>query len=136
MFTVKDAVENRGSSPVTLHPYGLVSRHGRPTTLGYYVLHEGLIGVLGDKGLQEYTYDAIDKEGAVPGQNTTRQGVGRRDRRLRRHHRQVLGRGGHPGPGAALPGLVHVAPGRDGRDLPGQHARRRARAAARRARSR
>jgi YidC/Oxa1 family membrane protein insertase len=71
MFTVKDAVENRGSSPVTLHPYGLVSRHGRPSTLGYYVLHEGLIGVLGDKGLQEYTYDAIDKEGAVPGQNTT-----------------------------------------------------------------
>ncbi|MBM6578702.1 membrane protein insertase YidC [Microvirga sp. BT689] len=70
MFTVKNAVENRGSTPVTLHPYGLVSRHGRPTTLGYYVLHEGLIGVLGDKGLQEYTYDAIAKEEPVPaGQN-------------------------------------------------------------------
>jgi YidC/Oxa1 family membrane protein insertase len=70
MFTVKDAVENRGSAPVTIFPYGLVSRHGKPTTLGYYVLHEGLIGVLGEQGLQEYTYDALAKEGAVPGQNT------------------------------------------------------------------
>ncbi|HEX2135726.1 MAG TPA: membrane protein insertase YidC [Microvirga sp.] len=70
MFTVKDTVENRGAAPVTVHPYGLVSRHGKPATLGYYVLHEGLIGVLGDQGLQEYTYDAIDKEGPVAGQNT------------------------------------------------------------------
>jgi YidC/Oxa1 family membrane protein insertase len=71
MFTVRDAVENRGTAPATLYPYGLVSRHGRPTTLGYYVLHEGLVGVLGDQGLQEWTYDAVEKEGAVPGQNTT-----------------------------------------------------------------
>ena len=54
MFTVKDAVENRGTAPVTLQSYGLVSRHGTPDTLGYYVLHEGMIGVLGDQGLQEY----------------------------------------------------------------------------------
>jgi YidC/Oxa1 family membrane protein insertase len=71
MFTVKDAVENRGSAVANLHPYGLVSRHGRPTTLGYYVLHEGLVGVLGDQGLQEWTYDTVEKEGPVPGQNTT-----------------------------------------------------------------
>jgi len=71
MFTVKSAVENRGSAPVTLHPYGLVSRHGKPTTMGYYVLHEGMTGVLGDQGLQEYTYTDLDKENAVPaGQNT------------------------------------------------------------------
>ena len=40
------------------------------------MLHEGLIGVLGDQGLQEYTYDAVEKEGPIPGQNTTRQGLG------------------------------------------------------------
>jgi YidC/Oxa1 family membrane protein insertase len=68
MFTVKDSVENRGSDPLTLHPYSLVSRHGRPTTLGYYVLHEGMIGVLGDQGLQEYTYAKLDKETPVSGQ--------------------------------------------------------------------
>ncbi|ACL60222.1 membrane protein insertase YidC [Methylobacterium nodulans] len=62
MFTVEDSVENKGQSAVTLYPYGLVSRWGKPHTQGYYVLHEGLIGVLGDKGLQEYTYDKMAKE--------------------------------------------------------------------------
>jgi YidC/Oxa1 family membrane protein insertase len=67
MFTIKSAVENRGTAPVTLQSYGLVSRHGKPTTLGYYVLHEGMIGVLGDKGLQEITYATLDKQDAVAG---------------------------------------------------------------------
>jgi YidC/Oxa1 family membrane protein insertase len=62
LFTVTDSVENRRGDPVTLFPYGLVSRHGKPTTLGYYVLHEGLIGALGGQGLQEYTYDNVEKE--------------------------------------------------------------------------
>ena len=30
MFTVTDAVANSASEPVTLYPYGLVSRHGVP----------------------------------------------------------------------------------------------------------
>jgi len=67
MFTVKNSVENRGGASVALKPYGLVSRHGKPVTLGYYVLHEGLIGVLGDNGLQEFKYDALDKEEPVAG---------------------------------------------------------------------
>ncbi|MFE1601429.1 membrane protein insertase YidC [Methylobacterium sp. ID0610] len=62
MFTVEDSVENKGANAVTLYPYGLVSRWGKPHTQGYYVLHEGLIGVAGDKGLQEYTYDKMAKE--------------------------------------------------------------------------
>ncbi len=60
MFTVKDDVENKGGAPVTLFPYALVSRHGMPQTQGYYILHEGLIGVLGDAGLQEVTYAKMD----------------------------------------------------------------------------
>jgi YidC/Oxa1 family membrane protein insertase len=70
MFMVRDEVQNTSQSAVTLFPYGLVARHGRPPTLGFYVLHEGLIGVLGEQGLQEYTYDAIDKEPLLSG--TTR----------------------------------------------------------------
>jgi YidC/Oxa1 family membrane protein insertase len=62
MFTVKDEVDNKGANPVSLLPYGVVTRFGKPATLGFYVLHEGLIGVLGEQGLQEYTYDALDKE--------------------------------------------------------------------------
>jgi YidC/Oxa1 family membrane protein insertase len=65
MFSIRDEVENRGSAPVTLFPFGQVVRHGKPATLGYYVLHEGLIGNLGEQGLQEYTYDKIDKEPAL-----------------------------------------------------------------------
>jgi YidC/Oxa1 family membrane protein insertase len=73
MFTVKDAVENRGSAPVTLQSYGLVSRHGKPVTLGYYVLHEGMIGVLGDEGLQEITYANLDKKEPISGGSTVGQ---------------------------------------------------------------
>ncbi|WP_127090971.1 membrane protein insertase YidC [Aquabacter cavernae] len=60
MFTVKDDVENRGGAPVTLYPYALVTRHGLPQTQGFYILHEGMIGVLGDAGLQEITYSKIE----------------------------------------------------------------------------
>ncbi|WP_029005492.1 membrane protein insertase YidC [Azorhizobium doebereinerae] len=60
MFTVKDEVENKGTAPATLYPYALVSRHGMPHTQGFYILHEGLIGVMGDHGLQEITYAKMD----------------------------------------------------------------------------
>jgi YidC/Oxa1 family membrane protein insertase len=66
LFTVKDEVANKSSSPVTLYPYALISRHGAPPTLGYYILHEGLIGVLGDQGLQEVTYKSIDDKKTIP----------------------------------------------------------------------
>ena len=52
LFSIKDAVENKGASPVTLFPYALISRHGAPKVQGYYILHEGLIGVMGDQGEQ------------------------------------------------------------------------------------
>jgi YidC/Oxa1 family membrane protein insertase len=60
LFTVKDEVANNSGSPVTLFPYALISRHGTPQVQGYYILHEGLIGVMGDQGLQEMTYKKIE----------------------------------------------------------------------------
>jgi YidC/Oxa1 family membrane protein insertase len=65
MFTLKDEVINKGTTPATLYPFGLISRHGTPQTLGYYILHEGLIGVFGDQGLQEETYANIEKKKEV-----------------------------------------------------------------------
>jgi len=62
LFTIKDAVLNKGAAPVTLYPYALISRHGTPKTEGFYILHEGLIGVLGEKGLQEVAYSDIEKK--------------------------------------------------------------------------
>ena len=60
VFSVRDDVVNKGTAGVTLYPYALISRHGTPPTLGYYILFEGLIGVLGDK-LQEVKYTDIEK---------------------------------------------------------------------------
>src|SRR6187397_3105381 len=65
LFTIKDDVSNKSGSPVTLFPYALISRHGIPPTAGYYVLHEGLIGVLGESGLQEFTYKNIEDKISV-----------------------------------------------------------------------
>jgi YidC/Oxa1 family membrane protein insertase len=65
LFTLKDEVTNVGNAPVTLYPFALISRHGTPQVSGYYILHEGLIGYLGDQGLQEYTYKKIDEAKAV-----------------------------------------------------------------------
>jgi YidC/Oxa1 family membrane protein insertase len=61
LFTIKDEVSNSGNAPVTLYPFALISRHGTPQVSGYYILHEGLIGYLGEQGLQEYAYKKIDE---------------------------------------------------------------------------
>ena len=71
----------RAIRPVTLYPYALISRHGTPPTLGYYILHEGLIGVLGDR-LQEDSYADLEKKKDIPFTSTNAWlGI----------HRQILG---------------------------------------------
>ena len=87
LFTIKDEVANKSAAPVTLYPYALISRHGTPKTEGYYILHEGLIGVFGDKGLQEETYAKIEK---------VKTHELRCHQCLARLHRQVLGRDASP----------------------------------------
>ncbi len=62
LFTIKDEVTNTGAAAATLYPFGLISRHGTPQVSGYYILHEGLIGVLGDQGLQEISYKTIEEK--------------------------------------------------------------------------
>jgi YidC/Oxa1 family membrane protein insertase len=62
LFTIRDEVANKSPAAVTLYPYALISRHGTPHTLGYYILHEGLVGVMGDQGLKEETYAKIEEK--------------------------------------------------------------------------
>ena len=64
MFTVTQRVENTSDEPVTLHPYGLISRWGTPETLGFFILHEGPIGVL-DGTLEEIDYDDLREDGPI-----------------------------------------------------------------------
>jgi YidC/Oxa1 family membrane protein insertase len=64
MFTIMQRVVNQGSAAVTLYPYSRILRAGTPHTAGYYILHEGLIGVLGGT-LHEIKYKDLAKEGSV-----------------------------------------------------------------------
>jgi YidC/Oxa1 family membrane protein insertase len=63
MFIILDEVENQTSAPITLHPYARIYRYGTPTVQGFFILHEGLIGVLGEGGLHELTYADVQKDG-------------------------------------------------------------------------
>lgn len=70
MFTVTDKVTNTGDAAVTLYPYSLVSRSGTPQTLGYYILHEGPLGVV-DGTLKEYKYkDLAEQQQPVSASST------------------------------------------------------------------
>ncbi|MEP2942984.1 MAG: membrane protein insertase YidC [Hyphomicrobiales bacterium] len=60
MFTLTDKVMNSGAEAVNVYPYGFVSRRGRPKTSGIWILHEGLIGMFGEEGLQEIDYDDLE----------------------------------------------------------------------------
>ena len=71
MFTVTDRVENTSGTELKLTPYGFIRRVGTPHTEGYYILHEGLLGVFGEQGLKELTYANLEKE---PNLSTTDKG--------------------------------------------------------------
>ena len=69
MFTVTQRVINQSEAPVSLSPYGLVSRTGHPDILGFYILHEGLIGVF-DGILEELDYDDVEEERVIQQETT------------------------------------------------------------------
>jgi YidC/Oxa1 family membrane protein insertase len=62
MFTITQRVVNGGESSVELSPYGLISRSGTPKVLGFYILHEGLLGVFNNT-LEEVDYKDLVKDG-------------------------------------------------------------------------
>ena len=69
LISISQRVSNRSTAPVTLHPYGLVSRSNPPNTLGFFILHEGPIGVLNDE-LEEVDYDDLQDDGRQTVQST------------------------------------------------------------------
>ncbi|MCE9650988.1 MAG: membrane protein insertase YidC [Parvibaculum sp.] len=62
LFTIADTVENKGASPVTLYPYGLVSRTGQSELKPFYILHEGFIGEFKENGEETIKYAAAVKD--------------------------------------------------------------------------
>ena len=69
LFTITQRVTNTSEGAVTLLPYGLISRTGTPDILGFYILHEGLLGVF-DETLKEVDYSDLREDGPVTQQGT------------------------------------------------------------------
>ena len=69
MFAARRTVTNSGAAPVTLYPYGLLSRWGTPHTMGYFILHEGPIGVFNNT-LNEVNYKDVVEEKQVEHEST------------------------------------------------------------------
>ncbi|MFN3934519.1 membrane protein insertase YidC [Parvibaculum sp.] len=65
LFTVRDRIENTGTSAVTLYPYGLVSRTGKPSGSAFFILHEGFIGEFPSVGEVAVSYKNAVKDGPV-----------------------------------------------------------------------
>ncbi|MFN7193454.1 MAG: membrane protein insertase YidC [Rhodospirillales bacterium] len=64
-FRIEQRVTNNGAAPVSLHGYSLASRVGTPTLGGYYILHEGPIGVFNEQ-LKEPSYQDLREKKQIP----------------------------------------------------------------------
>ncbi len=62
MFTVRQSVKNATGAPVKLFPWARIRRDYTPEVAGYYILFEGLLGVV-DGTLQETNYAKAKSEG-------------------------------------------------------------------------
>jgi YidC/Oxa1 family membrane protein insertase len=60
LFSFEDTIANASDRTASVAGYGRVTRFFRPETAGIYVLHEGLIGVIGEEGLQEVDYSDVE----------------------------------------------------------------------------
>ncbi len=65
MFSIKQSVENTSDTARKLQPYGIVARHGEPDTVGFFILHEGMVG-MADGELTEIDYNDMPDLDVIP----------------------------------------------------------------------
>ena len=75
MITADQSVQNNSAEPISVLPWARIRREHTPASAGYYILHEGFTGVLGDR-LHEMTYanaktEAGRRSGVALDQQTT-----------------------------------------------------------------
>jgi YidC/Oxa1 family membrane protein insertase len=76
LFTVEQRVINGAAGTVTVNPWGRIRREYTPETAGFFILHEGLVGVF-DGRLTEQTYASAEEEAEKQGGvSFTREGSG------------------------------------------------------------
>ena len=61
LFKVKQQIKNDGNNKYDFYPYAQIVRDKKPKVLGYYILHEGFIGVF-DEELKEEDYKDIEEK--------------------------------------------------------------------------
>ena len=65
LFSITQSVENTTGDDIRLQPYGIVARVGEPETIGFYILHEGVVRA-SDGEIQEIDYDDMPDQTADP----------------------------------------------------------------------
>jgi YidC/Oxa1 family membrane protein insertase len=65
MFSIKQSVENNTGGSLRMAPYGIIARHGEPETIGFYILHEGVVRA-SDGEIQEIDYDDMPDQNIDP----------------------------------------------------------------------
>ncbi|MDE0588491.1 membrane protein insertase YidC [Halocynthiibacter sp. C4] len=58
MFSIEQSVTNTTDSAKRLYPYGMITQHGEPETIGFFILHEGVVR-MSDEKLEEIKYKNI-----------------------------------------------------------------------------
>ena len=70
LFTITQNVENKSAGDVALFPYSRIARHETPEVSGFFILHEGPIGVLGDANLVEKSYNDLREDRQIDFEST------------------------------------------------------------------
>lgn len=78
MFSITQEVTNSSDKSVALFPYARIQRQETPTLIGVFVIHEGLIGALGDD-VPELDYDDA-KDGEQVSKSSTGGWIGITDK--------------------------------------------------------
>jgi len=68
MLQVTQEIENKSSKTIEVFPYRLIKRINQPETINFFILHEGLISLLGDE-LLEKDYDDLSDDCSSSQQN-------------------------------------------------------------------
>jgi len=69
LFTVTQRVINRSGETVSLAPYAFIRRRTKPQTTGFFILHEGPVGVLNEQ-LFEIGYGEVEDEDSIAKDST------------------------------------------------------------------
>ena len=68
MFTIRQSVINQSNQNIRLAPYGIIARHGKPDTIGFYILHEGVVASK-DSELIEQKYKKLPDQPFIQNEN-------------------------------------------------------------------